>query len=490
MNIIEAIRDENLFRSFLADKDDSIASWSRWFVALRCLYGLPIHPRHYPLIQQCTGRDPTKLPKDGFDVALMLCGRRSGKSRIAALCAAASAVLGDYSDKLAAGESGICAVMAPTRKQSKILLDYLSAAFNAPMLAQMVTRRTREGFDLSNGNSISIISGDHKVARGFSYVNCTVDEMAFFGVDQEAKLRSDSELVRGIEPGLATTGGKLIAITSPYARKGWCWDTYQRNFGNDNGRVLVWNAPSLVMNPATLDPARVAARIEEDLQAAKSEYLGEFRDDVAAFVGRAAIEKLVIKGRTEIVPLPGRKYHAFVDMAGGVSEKSDDAALAIAHVEHDIIVLDLLARYKPPFSPYAVIRSMVETLNRYGITSVVGDRFSPGFVAQTFAGHRIRYQQATADKSTLYAELLPRLGSGQIQLLDNDVSIQQLCSLERRTRSGGKDTIDHPRGQHDDLANVLAGVVQMCARPVLRVGALGGGGESNRLSRLISSMQE
>jgi hypothetical protein len=34
--------------------------------------------------------------------------------------------------------------------------------------------------------------------------------------------------------------------------------------------------------------------------------------------------------------------------------------------------------------------------------------------------------------------------------------IAQLCSLERRTARGGRDSIDHPPGQFDDLANVAA----------------------------------
>jgi hypothetical protein len=71
-----------------------------------------------------------------------------------------------------------------------------------------------------------------------------VHEIAFFGLDDESKVKSDTELIRAIKPSLATVGGKLCCISSPYARKGWCWKTYQRNFGNDYGRVLVWNAPS------------------------------------------------------------------------------------------------------------------------------------------------------------------------------------------------------------------------------------------------------
>jgi hypothetical protein len=44
-------------------------------------------------------------------------------------------------------------------------------------------------------------------------------------------------------------------------------------------------------------------------------------------------------------------------------------------------------------------------------------------------------------------------------LLDNARLISQLCSLQRRTARGGRDSIDHAPGAHDDLANCVAGLV-------------------------------
>ena len=38
----------------------------------------------------------------------------------------------------------------------------------------------------------------------------------------------------------------------------------------------------------------------------------------------------------------------------------------------------------------------------------------------------------------------------------------QLISLERTTRGGGKDKVDHARGAHDDLANAAAGALVLC----------------------------
>jgi hypothetical protein len=54
---------------------------------------------------------------------------------------------------------------------------------------------------------------------------------------------------------------------------------------------------------------------------------------------------------------------------------------------------------------------------------------------------------------------LPLLNSGRVELLDHPRLIAQLCQLERRTARSGKDSIDHPRGAHDDCANAVAGTI-------------------------------
>jgi hypothetical protein len=63
-------------------------------------------------------------------------------------------------------------------------------------------------------------------------------------------------------------------------------------------------------------------------------------------------------------------------------------------------------------------------------------------------------------------ELLPAINSRKVDLLENDRLTNHLIGLERRTARGGKDSIDHAPGQHDDLANVVAGVVAtLSAKP-------------------------
>jgi hypothetical protein len=53
------------------------------------------------------------------------------------------------------------------------------------------------------------------------------------------------------------------------------------------------------------------------------------------------------------------------------------------------------------------------------------------------------------------------LNSGRVELLDHPRLAAQLCALERRVTRGGRDSIDHPPGGHDDLANAVGGVVSV-----------------------------
>jgi hypothetical protein len=61
-------------------------------------------------------------------------------------------------------------------------------------------------------------------------------------------------------------------------------------------------------------------------------------------------------------------------------------------------------------------------------------------------------------------DLLPVVNSEKLDLVDNQKAVNQLCSLERRTARSGRESIDHPPNAHDDLANVIAGVVAECRK--------------------------
>jgi hypothetical protein len=73
------------------------------------------------------------------------------------------------------------------------------------------------------------------------------------------------------------------------------------------------------------------------------------------------------------------------------------------------------------------------------------------------------------------------LNSGTAALLQNDRLRRQLLSLERRT-GRGRDIIDHPRNQHDDVANAAAGALVLAKLEPGSSSALPGWGAGEQLA--------
>ncbi len=83
---------------------------------------------------------------------------------------------------------------------------------------------------------------------------------------------------------------------------------------------------------------------------------------------------------------------------------------------------------------------------------------------ERFAAHGIDYITADKPKSDIYLALVPLLNSRRVELLDHPKLATQLCSLERRTARGGRDSIDHAPNLHDDVANAVAGAIVAAAQ--------------------------
>jgi hypothetical protein len=235
------------------------------------------------------------------------------------------------------------------------------------------------------------------------------------------------------------------------------WRTYKGHFGVDDDPILVLQAPTALVNP-TIPQRVIDEAFQADPAAAASEWGAQFRRDIEAWVAPEAVDAATIPGRFELPPMSGVHYVAFTDPSGGAS---DSFTLAVAHYDTraGVVVLDALRESKPPFSPKAVVAEYAETLRRYNCSTVYGDRYGGEWPREVFRGHRIQYQPATRTKSELYRGALPKLNSGQVELLDNKRLTAQLASLERRVSRGGRELIDHPPGGRDDIANAACGAL-------------------------------
>jgi hypothetical protein len=166
-------------------------------------------------------------------------------------------------------------------------------------------------------------------------------------------------------------------------------------------------------------------------------------------------------GRIELPFVSGIQYSAFVDSSGG---SQDSMTLAIGHRENGIGILDAVRERKPPFSPEAVVEEYADLLSAYRISRVTGDQYGGEWPRERFREHGIEYRVSERAKSDLYKALLPEINSAKVELLNHSRLISQLTSLERRTARGGRDSIDHAPGGHDDLINAAAGVLALPPR--------------------------
>lgn len=353
MNIRDAMTNPDLFGDLFAGD-----SWHAWRALLAGFYGLSLTDAEREPFQAVTGRErPPDKPSDELWMAI---GRRGGKSHIAALLAVFEACFRDHSENLSPGEVATVFVVAADRRQARVVMRYVEGLIDGnPMLARMVTKRTTESVELSNRTVIEVGTCSIRALRGYTLAAAILDEIAFWYSDGA---KPDREVVASIRPALATLGGPLIALSSPYARRGMLWDQYRRYYGK-TGRVLVAKAPSRTMNP-TLSAQIVNDALADDPAAAGAEYLAEFRKDVEEFASLEVIQACIEPGCRERPKVADVRYTAFVDPSGG---SSDSFTLAIAHRERERVFLDTVREVRPPFRRSRWSRS---SCNCCGITAV------------------------------------------------------------------------------------------------------------------------
>lgn len=454
----EALADPNLFGTILSG-----ASWLPWRIQLIAMMGEPLTSDERDIFRALTMRDHE--PLQPVEELWAVVGRRGGKTRAAAVASAYLAALCDWRDTLVPGERGRLPYLAASIKQASIAFQYADALFtDLPLLANLVTDRSKEVISLSNRIDLEVRAATWRGLRGVTSIAVVADEIAFF-MNDENSANADRDILQAVRPSLATTGGPLIAISSPHAKRGELYNTVQRHFGeHGDPLILVARGKSRDFNPS-LSQRVVDRAMERDAAAARAEYLGEFREDLAAFVSVESVELCIRSGVSAIMPMAQHlPYFAFCDPSGG---SSDSMTLAIAHNEErrdkNVTVLDLVVEVKPPFAPEAVVRSFADHCRRYGIRTLTGDAYGSEWVRDAFRRHSITYQHSSLSRSEIYLAFLPMLNSEEVLLLDVPKLVNQLASLQRRVTSNGREVVDHSAGQHDDVGNAVAGVCTLAA---------------------------
>jgi intein/homing endonuclease len=397
-------------------------------------------------------------------------------------------------------ETQICVMnVAPTDEQAGILYDMtLSFAMNCPYLRDRTVNQTQSYFNLQTdadrkssvkkkrASVVGITGGcASNSLRGRNNIVVLMDEFAFF-IDNGGRF-SGAEVYKALTPSTATFkgDGKVVCISSPYAKYGAFWDRYNQSFEEED-TTLMFRMYSAMMNPE-VDPTLLRVEYRRDRTKFMCEYGGEFSDSITSWLDDEERTKVrVASNRTPIRGQPHVPYFMGIDLG----LKNDGTAIAIVHRDEKTkkIILDYAdVQYSGSSDVWDFTKSIYKDCNKYAsqvlipIDKIVEDiielcKWYPiksGWFDQ-WNGYSL-YEQLTNKgckqfhmeqvteqmNNRVYQVVKMLMMDGLVELYNHPVLVPEIYSLEAERRAKNKTIVRAPnmRGAHDDVTDAFVRAV-------------------------------
>ena len=154
--------------------------------------------------------DPWQLELLGstWQQALLNCSRQSGKSTVSALMGIAEVLYTPGATVL---------IVAPSDRQSALLFRTAISMYRRLGGDVPAETETRRSLELANGSQLHALPGKEHTIRGFSGVDLLI-------VDEASRVPDD--LYQAVRPMLAVSGGRLIALSTPWGKRGWWYEAW------------------------------------------------------------------------------------------------------------------------------------------------------------------------------------------------------------------------------------------------------------------------
>ena len=456
---------------------------------VKAIYGLHMTSEEAQVMADLLEGVP--LNPKGYDEAAIICGRRSGKTVLAAGIGTHETVKwGPFlRDHLDAGEVAEGILIAQTDKDANKAKNYIKGNFQTLKDNGNDFLAKTEGQERAiTGSAIKtcwpleivIYPATKEGSRGATALWALLDEIAYWKT-AEGAYSQDEGVVEAVEPTLATLAAmrpKLIMISSPRKKEGVLYKAYK---GREKSEMLVVRAPTWVMNPKIErdNPKFFIRKQAKNPESYIREWAAEFSDeaDGTLFIPPAVIEACVNAGRIQTPRQPGIDYLAWID----AGFKRDRFSLGIGHLiaaigaeGNDRAHIDRMRHWTPepmakgrkarPLDPDVVVDEVVEELRYYGIDTVHGDQFADVPLAKAFEKRGIRFIESPVsmpEKMEAFKNTRAAMRVKLVDLPDDPETISDFKGLLKKETSGGHLQIGAPKrkGSYDDAANVVARIV-------------------------------
>lgn len=203
---------------------------------------------------------------------MLLASRQSGKSLSTSAVALKTALL----------RPSLILLLSPTQRQSKELFRSKFLRLYQPWRSLMPpVQETQLTIELANGSRVISLPENEEGIRGYSDVNLLV-------IDEASRVSDD--LYKAVRPMLAVSRGRLIALSTPFGRRGWFFEEWQSDHAWERTRVTAAQFPRIPRD-----------FLEEERQALgdrwyKQEYFCSFEETVDAVFSSADIEEAIQAG--------------------------------------------------------------------------------------------------------------------------------------------------------------------------------------------------
>src|SRR5262245_42787153 len=136
-------------------------------------------------------------------------------------------------------------LVSPSQRQSGELFRTVMRHFRELPGAPEIRAESALRLELANGSRVVALPGDEKTIRGFAGAALVI-------LDEAARI--EDELIAAVRPMLATSGGRLIMLSTPFGKRGVFYEAWH----GDESWHRVRIAASASQNYARVPRRRIA----------------------------------------------------------------------------------------------------------------------------------------------------------------------------------------------------------------------------------------